>query len=103
MLCAMIPASLFATDLRGRVVRPDAGAVPAIGVHFVLQNQAGQNLMQTFSGGDGFYYLRNVAPGAYRLVYDYRSRRTGQAMSGALAVTVRGARSQDIVQIVVKD
>jgi hypothetical protein len=106
ILMVLISAALLATDLRGRVVRADAyqGIAAAGGVRFTLQNGSGQTIGKSvISGGDGFYYLYNVAPGSYRLLYDYTNRRTGQLMHGQLPVAVRSARTQDIVQIRLAD
>jgi hypothetical protein len=56
-----------------------------------------------YSGGDGFFYLYNVRPGSYRLVYVFVSRRTMQQVQYAVPLLVRDMRSQDIAQITLNE
>jgi hypothetical protein len=104
-LCVLIfPMLMTATDLRGRVVRAAPYQAPAPGVRIMLQSPSGQPASAAvYSGGDGFFYLYNVRPGSYRMIYVFVNRRTGQQAQGAAAVVVGNAKNQDIAQITLND
>jgi hypothetical protein len=97
VLCvAWLPSLVYATDLRGRVMRSDPyqGRLPASAVQLTLLNSSNQAVHKpVVSGNDGFYYFYNVAPGTYRLAYTYRKQQ------GSVQVVVGRGKNQDIALI----
>jgi protocatechuate 3,4-dioxygenase beta subunit len=86
----------MATDLRGRVEGQTAFSslpVPMSSTAVELADSNGQRVIaRAYTGPDGMYYFRGIAPGRYQL----RTR------SNAYPVTVLSNPTQDIAPIRVK-
>ena len=54
-----------ATTVRGRVLAVDGTPYPSAAV--TLQTSSGAKLPTVYTGGDGMFYVPNVAPGAYKM------------------------------------
>jgi len=68
LLVGALPAA--AVELRGRIDghHPFTGVIlPRPGAEVVLVREGG-GVVQTVSGGDGFYYLHNAVPGPHELI-----------------------------------
>ena len=99
LVVVFFPALSLATDLRGRVdaVHSYSNApFPARGiqVQLFLETPGGPKLVADYAtGGDGMYYLKDVAPGKYTLVVNNNLR---------FPITVSDTRFQDIAPVLIR-
>lgn len=99
LVVILFPAICFATNLRGRVdaVHSYSNApFPARGiqVQLFLETPEGPKLAASYAtGGDGMYYLQNIAPGNYTLVVNNNLR---------FPITVSDTRFQDLPPVLIR-
>jgi hypothetical protein len=71
VLLALAPATLAAADLRGRVEGQNnfsANSFPLSGARVELMDSTGRQVIaNAYTGPDGLYYFRRIAPGRYML------------------------------------
>ena len=65
LIAPVVSAQQGSAELRGRVIDPQAEALP--GVTVVVTNQATGNFREAVSSGDGSWFMAAIPPGTYQV------------------------------------